>query len=70
MTGVQTCALPIYDDLVFDDQEPFGNGWNGLLVIQDLEGEETAELAAQQSIRILQASEVETKLQRVLENVL
>jgi hypothetical protein len=58
------------DDLVFDDEEPFGSGWNGLLVIQDLEGEETAELAEQQSIRILQASEVETKLQRVLENVL
>jgi hypothetical protein len=58
------------DDLVFEDERPFGSGWNGLLVIQDLEGEETASLDDQQSIRILQASEVEAQLKRVLENVL
>ena len=58
------------DDLVFDDDEPFGSGWNGVLVIQDLEGEETAELDEQESIRILQASEVEERLTRVLEEVL
>jgi len=58
------------DDLVFDDDEPFGSGWNGLLVIQDIEGEETATLDDQQSIRILQASEVEQQLQRVLEKIL
>lgn len=58
------------DDLVFDDEQPFGSGWNGLLVIQDLEGEETASLDEQESIRILQASEVEEQLRRVLENVL
>ena len=56
-------------DLVFDDDAPFGDGWNGLLVIQDLEGEETAALEAQQSIRILQASEVEERLERVLEKL-
>lgn len=58
------------NDLVFADEQPFGTGWNGVLVIQDIEGEETAGLEDQQSIRILQASEVEGKLRRVLENVL
>jgi len=57
-------------ELVFDDEQPFGTGWNGILVIQDIEGEETAGLDEQQSLRILQASEVEGKLRRVLENVL
>jgi hypothetical protein len=58
------------DDLVFDDGDPFGSGWNGVLVIQDLDGEETANLDEQESIRILQASEVEERLTRVLEEVL
>ncbi|GAB7094716.1 hypothetical protein JCM30237_18690 [Halolamina litorea] len=58
------------DDLVFDDDRPFGSGWNGVLVIQDLDGEETADLDDQESIRILQASEVEDRLTRVLKNVL
>jgi len=58
------------EDLVFDDDRPFGTGWNGVLVIQDLEGEETADLDEQESIRILQASEVEERLARVLEEVL
>ncbi|MEF8799802.1 MAG: hypothetical protein V5A38_01825 [Halolamina sp.] len=57
-------------DLVFEDGTPFGTGWNGVLVIQDIEGEETADLDDQESIRILQASEVEGNLRRVLENVL
>jgi len=57
-------------ELVFDDEQPFGTGWNGILVIQDIEGEETAGLNEQQSLRILQASEVEEKLRRILENVL
>ncbi|MBP1987922.1 hypothetical protein [Halolamina salifodinae] len=57
-------------DLVFDDDRPFGSGWNGVLVVQDLDGEETAGLAEQESIRILQASEVEQRLIRVLEEVL
>lgn len=58
------------DELVFQDDTPFGTGWNGVLVIQDIEGEETADLEDQESIRILQASEVEENLRRVLENVL
>ena len=44
----------------------FGDGWNGLLVIQDLV-EETASLEEQENeIKILQASEVETELKEVL----
>lgn len=58
------------DDLVHGDGEIFGNGWNGVLVIQDIDGEETADLNGQRSIRILQASEVEKHLTDVLENVL
>ena len=56
---------------VFDDGTSyFGSGWNGLLVVQDIDGSETAPLEKQRSIRILQASEVETKLRNVLESVL
>jgi len=59
------------EEFVFeDDTAYFGSGWNGLLVVQDIEGTETAPLAEQRSIRILQASEVESKLQTVLESVL
>lgn len=62
--------LRVDDDLVFTGEDPeaiFGDGWNGLLVIQDLEGTETAPLAEQETIRILQASEVEDRLRDVLE---
>jgi len=59
------------EEFVFeDDTAYFGSGWNGLLVVQDIERTETAPLAEQRSIRILQASEVESKLQTVLESVL
>jgi hypothetical protein len=46
-------------DLVHDGDEMFGSGWNGVLVTQDLESVETAELHDQRSIRILQASELD-----------
>jgi hypothetical protein len=52
-----------------DDTAYFGSGWNGLLVVQDIEGSQTAALDEQRSIRILQASEVESKLRTVLESV-
>jgi hypothetical protein len=59
------------DDFVFEeDSEYFGSGWNGLLVVQDIDGKETAPLDEQRSIRILQTSEVESRLQDVLEGVL
>lgn len=57
------------DEFVFDrETEFFGNGWNGLLVIQDLEDTDTRSLDEQRSIRILQASEVESRLRDVLQN--
>jgi hypothetical protein len=59
------------DEFVFEDETAyFGSGWNGLLVVQDIENTETAPLTEQRSIRILQASEVESKLRTVLESVL
>lgn len=57
-------------DLVHDGDEMFGSGWNGVLVTQDMESVETAELHKQRSIRILQASELEEKLETVLQRVL
>jgi len=58
------------EDFVFDEQTQFfGSGWNGLLVIQDVAGSETASLDEQRSIRILQASELEARLRDVLEEV-
>ena len=58
------------DEFVHDDGGFFGTGWNGVLVVQDIEDESTASLDDQQSIKILQASEVEEKLRRVLGEVL
>lgn len=50
------------------DTNYFGAGWNGLLVIQDVE-RETRDLREQRSIRILQAAEVEDRLKEILRNV-
>ena len=49
------------------NEDYFGSGWNGLLVIQDLV-EETASLSEQQDneIKILQASEIESSLPDLL----
>ncbi|WP_458190779.1 hypothetical protein [Haladaptatus sp. NG-WS-4] len=59
----------VYDDDAYTE-DYFGDGWNGLLVIQDLE-EETASLDEQldNEIKILQASEVDTGLKQVLRRV-
>lgn len=48
----------------------FGDGSNGLLVVQDLQ-DETVDLAGQSEseIKILQASELEDKLQQLLEQI-
>jgi hypothetical protein len=56
--------------LVHDDPDVFGSGWNGVLVVQDMTATETADLHDQESIRILQASELEEKLSTVLDRVL
>lgn len=58
------------ETLVHGESNVFGSGWNGVLVTQDLSETETASLKNQQSIRILQASELENKLTTVLERVL
>ncbi|WP_254864147.1 hypothetical protein [Halovivax gelatinilyticus] len=54
-----------------DDEEYFGSGWNGLLVVQDID-DETASLDEQKDneIAILQASELERDLQTILKRVL
>ena len=58
-------------EFVFNrDTEFVGSGWNGLLVVQDIESAETAPLGDQRSIRILQASEVGDQLEDVLERVM
>lgn len=66
--------LRVNDEFVFgtsDGEGYFGSGWNGLLVVQDLETE-TASLEDQKSneISILQAGELESKLSKVLESVI
>lgn len=53
-----------------DEKNYFGTGWNGVLVVQDFDGVETASLDEQRSIKILQASEVEAKLEEVIRTVL
>lgn len=57
------------DNLVHKEQEYFGSGWNGVLVVQDIDEQETASLEEQRSIRILQASELESQLTEVLERI-
>jgi hypothetical protein len=57
-------------ELVHDEKGHFGSGWNGVLVVQDIDEYETASLEAQRSIRILQAAELESKLTEVLGQVI
>jgi len=57
-------------ELVHDEPNVFGSGWNGVLVVQDLEESETADIDDQRSIRILQASELDDKLPDVLARIL
>ncbi|WP_372480510.1 hypothetical protein ACAH01_05585 [Halomicrobium sp. HM KBTZ05] len=56
--------------LVHDDESMFGNGSNGVLVVQDLPDDETAPIDEQRSIKILQASEVDQKIEHILRDVL
>ena len=65
--------LRVDDDFVFDgesNESYFGNGSNGLLVIQDIQ-DETVDLDGQteSAIKILQASELENKLQQLLGHI-
>lgn len=70
--------LRINDEFVFgkeheEESDYFGTGWNGMLVIQDME-EETATLPEQRNndteIKIFQASELESQLSTVLTEVI
>lgn len=66
--------LQVNEEFVFDTPEYetyFGTNWNGLLVVQDLD-ENTAPFEEQESseIKILQASEVENRIQSVLNTLI
>lgn len=58
------------NQLVFEGSTPFGSGWNGVLVVQDLGDRETASLEEQETIKILQASELTDFLPVVLDELL
>jgi len=58
------------EELVYEERSPFGSGWNGVLVVQDIEGRPTASVDEQETIRILQASELPTAIPELLDRVL
>jgi hypothetical protein len=62
--------LRVNEEFVFEG-DYFGTGWNGVLVVQDLD-EPTADVTEQvdREIKILQASEIEAQLGTVLSEVL
>ncbi len=65
--------LQVDDEFVFgaDEEDYFGSGYNGLLVVQDLDRETAApEDQSDGEITILQASELEAELEGILRNVL
>lgn len=51
-----------------DDGPFFGGGWSGLLVVQDLE-DETLPLDEQETMKILQASELDERLEDLLDRL-
>jgi hypothetical protein len=60
-------------EFVFGAESDFhGSGWNGVLVVQDIRETETKDFGEQgeQPIRILQASEVEHRIEEILKKVL
>lgn len=67
--------LRVNEDYVFGqdpDQNYFGSGWNGLLVVQDLVEETISfekQMESSQDIRILQASEVEVGIREALKRL-
>lgn len=73
-TAEYLAFLRIDEEFVFgsdDTEDYFGNKWNGLLVIQDLQ-EETASMREQTNneVKILQASELGSNLETILESVI
>lgn len=65
--------LRVNEEYVFEKSEAengyFGSGWNGLLVVQDLEKETEPFDEQENSIRILQAAELEDQIGTVLEEL-
>ena len=68
--------LRINEDYVFgrktsDEADIFGSGWNGLLIVQNLD-QETPSVDAQKEepITILQAGKLDEELHGILQNVL
>lgn len=65
--------LRVNEEFVFGqkDRDVFGSGWNGILVVQDLD-EETASVGEQsdREIAILQASELDEELEIILSDVI
>lgn len=60
--------LRVNDEYVYSGELPeeyFGSGWNGMLVIQDLD-KETPSTDEQEPIKILQVSELESELEPIL----
>jgi len=56
-------------ELLHDPSAMFGDGWNGMLVVDDLE-QETRDIETQRLMRILQASELDDRLEEVIEQAL
>ncbi|WP_136686903.1 hypothetical protein [Halorhabdus amylolytica] len=57
-------------ELVHDDTRIFGDGWNGVLVTRDIDSEATATIEKQRLIKILQASELESQLPKIVTRLL
>ncbi|WP_126663514.1 hypothetical protein [Haloterrigena salifodinae] len=65
--------LRVNEEFVFgpDETEYFGSGWNGLLVVQDRDDDPPSlEEQSENPVTILQASELERNLERILREIL
>lgn len=62
--------MKINDERVHEDFRMFGSGWNGMLVHQDLDEKETADVDDQKNIRILQASNLKEENDEGLRKIL
>lgn len=58
------------EELVFDEPDIFGSGWNGVLAIRDIQDEKTSPLDEQRLVKILQASELDTQLEKIVSEML
>jgi len=61
------------EEFVYQDDDElgcFGKECNGILVIQDLEDEETLDIDDQKTIKILQASQIENNLKDIIQSII